>query len=164
MDKSPRSGRIGIELSRDYFTFSAAHFAQLEDGTSEALHGHNFAITVRVERETSANGYVVDFSHVKSAVLSITRALNHRVLLPRDATRVLISTSANEIEVNADGNRYVFPASDVALLPVKNTTCEELASYVGTSLVPCLPKARISVKIEESPAQGAYWISTDASC
>jgi 6-pyruvoyltetrahydropterin/6-carboxytetrahydropterin synthase len=149
--------QLGIEISRDYFTFSAAHFVLRPDGSREGLHGHNFAVKVSVERDLNEFGFVVDFFAIKSAILKITNAWNHKVLIPSIAKSISISRTGAEIEVSTENGRYVFPASDVVLIPTSNTTCEELARYVGTMLRPDLPGSLISIGIEESPGQGAYW-------
>lgn len=61
------------------FEISAAHRLQLDyKSKCEALHGHNWIITVWCKSETlDANGMVVDFVHIKRKVKSV---LDHQVL------------------------------------------------------------------------------------
>ena len=53
--------------------------------------------------------------------------------------------------------RFVFPRSDVCLLPVGNTTCECLAAHLLSRVRDTLEDAdvRLEVTIEETPGQGA---------
>lgn len=153
----------GITISRDNFVFSAAHFAQFADGTSERLHGHNYSVCVEVSGELDSFGYIVDFMHLKQSVLKITGQLNHKVLIPSDSVRLSIKCKNGEFEIIVDKKRYVFPASDVALLPIKNTTCEELSAYILAtllSIIEChlagLDCHLIKVQVMEGPNQGAF--------
>src|SRR5208337_2806286 len=61
------------------------------------------------------------------------------------------------------GNRrYVFPSSDVFVLPVDNITAERLAEYICKRIMETLqPKAgnlaAVTVGVEEAPGQTAYY-------
>jgi len=153
---------VCIELARDDLVFSSAHFAQRPDGTSEPLHGHNYAVTASVAGSVDQLGYVVDFAVLKSLLRSIIHQLNHKILLPGNSERITITRNDRELSATVDGNRYVFPVSDVLILPLTNTTCEQLAAYVGGAVLAELPVGHLELKIEESPGQGASWRSSNA--
>ena len=36
------SGRFSVSVSKDYLTFSAAHFLTIPNHKCESLHGHNY--------------------------------------------------------------------------------------------------------------------------
>jgi 6-pyruvoyltetrahydropterin/6-carboxytetrahydropterin synthase len=154
-------GCVCIHISRDYFTFSSAHFLLRADGTSEPLHGHNYSVTAQVQGPVDHLGYIVDFALLKSLLLPITHELNHRVLLPGESDRVTINCDGNEAMVQVDASRYLFPLSNIAILPVRNTTCEELAAYIGLVVLAHLPGGRLELTVEENPGQGASWRSSD---
>lgn len=161
LQAGPDNARVSIEVTRDYLTFSSAHFAQRSNGTSEPIHGHNYTVTVRVQGPIDQLGYVADFVTLKSVLVPITRELNHRLLLSGQSDRVTIARDGDEVVVRADGRRYVFPASDVVVLPIRNTTCEELAAHIGMAVLAKLSGGRLEIKVEESPGQGACWRSAD---
>src|SRR5678809_1048521 len=53
--------RWSIELAKEYFKFSAAHFLIFPDGSSERLHGHNYRVRVEIEASLTRHGLVLDF-------------------------------------------------------------------------------------------------------
>lgn len=146
-----------ISVQRDRFVFSAAHFAQLPDGTSEPLHGHNYSVRVEVAGPVDDDGYVCSFAEVKTGVVGITEQLNHRVLLPTESSRLSIEKVGPHLEVVADGREYRFPSTDAALLPIPNTTCECLAAFVGMQLAALLVPLSVRIELAESRGQAAMW-------
>jgi 6-pyruvoyltetrahydropterin/6-carboxytetrahydropterin synthase len=71
-----------------------------------------------------------------------------------------------EVEARFEKRRYIFPLEEVALLPVENTTAEELAAYLAkrirgrlaAQLRPELPNLySLEVGVEEQPGQMAYY-------
>lgn len=146
-----------VFITRDYFTFSSAHFTQLPDGASEMLHGHNFTVKVEVKAQVDELGFVRDFSEIKSQMRQITSDLNQKTLLPGRSTRVRIDTGTEHADILADGLRYILPLAAVCILPVTNTTCEALAAHIGDRLAAQITCAGIEVTVEECPGQGATW-------
>ncbi|MCH8850006.1 MAG: 6-carboxytetrahydropterin synthase, partial [Chloroflexi bacterium] len=59
-----------ITVERNTLRFAAAHFATFA-GQCEPLHGHNYDVSVEVEGELAEDGWVIDFSSLKS----MTRAI-----------------------------------------------------------------------------------------
>lgn len=147
---------IGITISRDSFTFSAAHFCQLSDNSSERLHGHNYSVGIEVAAKPDPYGFVVDFALLKRLVHKVSGELNHRVLIPSRSPRLLTKVTLDEVDVRVDGKHYVFPASDVVLVPVKNTTCEELSLYILNIISEDLPNVSLKIQVMEAPNQGAF--------
>jgi len=148
---------IEIFISRDYFIFSSAHFAQLPGGVSERLHGHNYSVKIWIGSEVDELGCVFDFADVKKAIRLIVDEFNHYTLLPGKSPRVTISYLDDSVIVSGDGCQYTFPKSVVRVLPISNTTCEELAAYIGERLLSSFSCHSLEVAIEECPEQGAIW-------
>lgn len=153
--------RTELHLSRDYFTFSSAHFMQLAS-TSEPIHGHNYTVRLTLVGAADIDGVLVDFSQLKPIVRGITSPLNHKVLLPQASKRMTINIIDERIDVLVDGKEYRFPAAEVALLPVRNTSVECLAMHLAAILAVQLAEIdhsqqieRFSLTIEESPGQAA---------
>ena len=56
--------------------------------------------------------------------------LDHRVLLPTENAELKITKGASVIDATFREKQYRFPAGDVVLLPIHNTTAELLARYI----------------------------------
>jgi 6-pyruvoyltetrahydropterin/6-carboxytetrahydropterin synthase len=136
--------------------FAAAHFSILEGG-SERIHGHNYHVAARASGRVGADGTVVDFGRIKAALAAECDGLDHRMLLPGESSAVRLGDDGGGgVEVVEGARRFVFPADEVRVLPIPNTTCECLAGYLAERLrerLGDLP-VRLEVTVEESPGQG----------
>ena len=145
--------------------FAAAHFSILESG-AERIHGHNYHVAVRARGRVGADGTVVDFARVKAALAAECEALDHRMLLPGASPAVAVSEDGRGgVEVREGTRRFVFPAEEVCLLPIVNTTCECLAGLLAERLRARLADlaVRLEVTVEESPGQGVSVAEPDPS-
>ncbi len=120
-----------VEICKESFVFSAAHFITFAGDICERLHGHNYGVRVVVEGPLDENRYVVDFIALRDAILAVTGTLDHHVLLPRDHREILISCEGGETTARFRERRWVFPNEDCVILPVVNTTAEELARVIA---------------------------------
>jgi len=151
-----------IVLDHQTLRFAAAHFTT-SAGECEPLHGHNYALTVEIEGGLTADSWVLDFSEAKSLVRDICGELHHRFLLPLENPALKIAASGAEFEVSFGDRRYVIPRSDVAELPVDNSTAERLAEYIAGRIVDSLRKrgasnvTSIAVGVEEAPGQSGWF-------
>ena len=150
-----------IEVGKGDLRFSAAHFISFH-GKCERLHGHNYGVSVVLEGSLSADGMVLDFLDVKKAAREICESLDHRFLLPFESTCLEIRKTGEEWSIGFGSKRYVFPASDVFVLPVDNITAERLAEYICRRIFDALhPKAgnlaAVTVGVEEAPGQSAWY-------
>lgn len=71
-----------VELTKS-FTFEAAHRLPTfpEGHKCRRLHGHSFAVEVRVAGEVDEQrGYLVDYGEIKAACEPVRTALDHRYL------------------------------------------------------------------------------------
>lgn len=124
-----------VDLTKESFVFSAAHFITFAGNICERLHGHNYGVRVCVEGPLDENRYVVDFIALRDAILSITTHWDHHVLLPTQHEAIKVSREANEVIARFENRRWVFPDEDCILLPVINTTAEELARVLAEELI-----------------------------
>ncbi len=145
-----------MRLSVRGLHFSGAHFLVSHE-KCEHLHGHNWLVTVRLEGEVGERGMLMDFLKLNEVVSSECGKLDHKVLLPSMNPQVSIQQSGDEIEVKVPGKRFVFPVSDVMILPLREVTAEELANYLLHQIAPKLPSniRVIEVEVEESPGKSA---------
>ncbi|MBN1330590.1 MAG: 6-carboxytetrahydropterin synthase [Candidatus Heimdallarchaeota archaeon] len=111
------------------FKFAAAHFVLGETGC-ERLHGHNYLVEIQVFGEQNPEkDLLIDFLELKPFVGQFIEEFDHRILLPMENSNLLIREENNELFVTftPKNKRYIFPRSDVCLIPIKNTTVEEFA-------------------------------------
>lgn len=157
--------RSSVSVSKDYLTFSAAHFLTIAGHKCESLHGHNYVVTVVVEgnvdRET---GFVVDFAVLKRILRPVIDQLDHRVLVPTMSPKVAIRTEGDATVIDYRGTRrFVLPTSHVAMVPVTDTTAELLAQYLAGAVIEGLAvegyraAASVLVDVEESPGQSGRY-------
>lgn len=120
-----------VDVSKETFVFSAAHFITFAGDICERLHGHNYGVRVAVEGPLDANRYVVDFIALRDAVLAETAQWDHHVLLPTEHAEIRIHSDDKETTATFRERRWVFPNEDCILLPVINTTAEEMARVLA---------------------------------
>jgi 6-pyruvoyltetrahydropterin/6-carboxytetrahydropterin synthase len=161
------SGMHGFKVSvcKEYLGFSSAHFITLSGHQCESLHGHNYRIGVTVEGGVDPEcAFVVDFGVIKRIVRPHVQAMDHKVLLPTRNPKLKLIQEGDRTTVEyLDTARFVFPASNVALLPISNTTAEMIAEYLagqfrGDLLKEGLTRLEaIEVEVEESFGQSGYY-------
>lgn len=155
----------GIEIDKEYLKFSAAHFLIFPDGSAERLHGHNYRIYVAVEGALTEHGLVMDFKRVKPVVKELADELDEHWLVPgRHPVLRWRETGDGAIEVRYQERLYLAPRADVIVLPINNTSAENLAGWLGQELLRRLrerfPDADIRaawVAVEETPGQRGTW-------
>jgi len=160
----PVTRRVSVERNR--LRFAAAHMATFA-GTCEPLHGHNYDVILEIEGDLTEDSWVWDFGDLKRRAKAIADELDHRFLLQRDSRVLTSSQHDGAWEVRFENRRYLFPVSDVAVLPIDNTTAERLAEWFAGRLLQGLPAEasktirKLTVGIEEMPGQtGWYTVDT----
>ncbi|MEE8312217.1 MAG: 6-carboxytetrahydropterin synthase [Candidatus Binatia bacterium] len=153
--------RYEVFVSKDYFKFNAAHFMAYP-GFRERLHGHNYRISVRVTGGLGPDGYVVDFGDIKKGARTICEEIDERTIVPLESDCIDITQRDGQVDlVCEDGSRFSIPAADCALLPIRHSSAEELASYICRRLVGELKVLEsrsvdsVEVAVAEAPLQEA---------
>jgi len=154
-----------IEITKDYLGFAAAHFITFK-GKCERLHGHNYQVWVEVEGDLTADGYVFDFVELKRLAAKLCDTLDHRVLLATENPQIRVYRQEQAIHAEYASQHYMFPADDVVLLPISNTTAELLATYLAHAFAdhlrgkPDHALQAVGVWVAEGPGQRAYYRTT----
>ncbi|HXJ34861.1 MAG TPA: 6-carboxytetrahydropterin synthase [Candidatus Eisenbacteria bacterium] len=159
----PEPQRYSVVVAKDYLKFAAAHFIAYP-GFREPLHGHNYQVSVRVEADLGADGYVLDFGLVKRIAKALCEELDERIVIPQRSDCVRVVTADTTIELTTEqGDRFQFPRKDCALLPIVHSSAEELAAYLlGRLRVALAAEAAgravrlLEVGVAEAPGQIAY--------
>lgn len=158
----------GIDVSKEYLKFSAAHFLIFPDGSAERLHGHNYRVFVDVEADLTEHGLVIDFKMIKPIIRELVDRLDEHWLVPGEHP-VLRARDRGDgtIEVRYQDRYYAAPLEDVIVLPVNNTSSENLATYLGRELramlrqrFPDVALSALRLWVEETAGQrGSYrWV------
>jgi 6-pyruvoyltetrahydropterin/6-carboxytetrahydropterin synthase len=124
-----------VDVTKEQFVFSAAHFITFAGDICERIHGHNYGVRASVEGPLDENRYVVDFIALRDAVLAETQALDHHVILPRDHAEIKVTSDQQETTARFRDRRWVFPNEDCVILPVINTTAEEIAQLLALRVI-----------------------------
>ncbi|MBN9389879.1 MAG: 6-carboxytetrahydropterin synthase [Chloroflexi bacterium] len=159
------SSSYRVRVYKEAFDFSAGHFITYKS-ECESIHGHNYRVEVQLAGDIGPDRYVYNFSDLKPVVKDECNQLDHRMLLAMKNPLIEYRQTETEVEARFEKRRYVFPLEEVALLPVENTTAEELAAYLAkrirgrlaAQLRPELPNLHfLEVGVEEQPGQMAYY-------
>ena len=162
--------RWSIEVDKEYLKFSAAHFLIFPDGSAERLHGHNYRVFVEVEARLSRYGLVMDFHHIKPVVRELCDELDEHWIVPGEHEELTHEILADgRIEVRYRERVYAAPREDVVVLPINNTSAENLSAFLGRELRTRLEErfkdvevVTLRVAVEETPGQrGVYCYSRD---
>ena len=160
-----RRGEFRVSVTKDYLVFSSAHFITFAGHRCEGLHGHNYRARVTVEGELDEESwFVFDFVVIKRIMRGLCDEIDHKVLLPLQNPKIQIGETGESVTVAYQGApRYVFPATDCALLPITNTTVEMLAELLAGRFRAELEKmgarglTAIEMEIEENFGQTAIY-------
>ena len=142
-------------MSNDRLVFSAAHFITIGNEICERLHGHNYRVAAEVAGPLDENQFVIDFIALRESLEKIIGTLDHFVLLPTESNLIKIASNDQTVEAIFDNRRWVFPRGDCVLLPMANTTAEQLAEFIGQRLREEIQRRlainpqRIRVEVEE---------------
>jgi 6-pyruvoyltetrahydropterin/6-carboxytetrahydropterin synthase len=164
MSPPPRE-QWSIAVHKDYLKFSAAHFLIFADGTAERLHGHNYKVYVEVQSALDPHGLVVNFKDIKPLVRELVDELDEHLLIPGQHPVLTAQAAADgAMEIRYRERRYLVPADEVRVLPIGNTSAENLATWIGREMMqrmsrrwPQVRLQRLQVGVEETPGQqGIY--------
>lgn len=136
---------LSLKLSKDEFKFSAAHFLIFDSHRAERLHGHNYQVEFevffkddKIEKDINSNngrlGYFIDFKELKTLLRLELQKLDEYVLIPKNHPDIQVKMGPKSLEIQFRERYYAFPTNEVVLLPVINTSVEELSKYLLTEV------------------------------
>jgi 6-pyruvoyltetrahydropterin/6-carboxytetrahydropterin synthase len=145
-----------VRISNDRLVFCAAHFITIGTETCERLHGHNYRVAAEVWGPLNENEFVIDFIALRETLEKIIGALDHFVLLPAESKLIRVTATDQTVEATFGDRRWVLPRGDCVLLPLANTTAEQLAEFIARRLQEELRQRlniappRLQIEVEES--------------
>ena len=155
--------RYRVEVASEFLRFGAAHFIAFP-GFREPLHGHNYQMSVRVDAALNPDGYVIDFCRVKDVAEALCRELTERTIVPERSDCMRVEADGATVRITTEeGDQFVFPRKDCALLPIVHSSAEEIAAYLLGRVREALQKElagrnvrAIAVGVAEAPGQVAW--------
>jgi 6-pyruvoyltetrahydropterin/6-carboxytetrahydropterin synthase len=150
-----------VRIAKAEHVFSAAHFITI-GGQCERLHGHNYHVAAEFVGALDESQLVIDFLLVRAKLRDIVATLDHYVLLPTQHPHMRVVDDGHDVAVTHGEAQWLFPSGDCRLLPVANTTAEQLAAHIGQQLLAALkPEAgrltHIRIDVDECDGQIAIW-------
>jgi 6-pyruvoyltetrahydropterin/6-carboxytetrahydropterin synthase len=151
--------QLEIDGWRLRLTFSAAH-VMIGHKRCGRLHGHDYAISVRLEGEPGKDGMIMDFGTLKDIVRGIIKELDHKFLIAKRHRNV--SIKGETVTIKSGKSVYQVPLCDCAVLDIEQTSAEELSNCIGRKLKAKLAGLSnlksLQVKVEEGMGQ-SVWLS-----
>lgn len=159
-----------IRIDKEDIKFSAGHFTLFADGSRERLHGHNFTVAAVITTRVTAHGMAFDYNIIKRALRGLCAELDEYVLIPTQASALKITTVGRSVVIVFGEDEFRLPLEDVRLLPIRNTTVEEMAAYLLQRLVGLEAwsarwgVSEIALEVSSGPGQSAScaWRSVGA--
>lgn len=162
-----KTPKTTLHLYKQNFKFSSAHFLIFDDQHAEKLHGHNYQVKVDVavpaDFEMDETGFYFDFNVFKKEIKAACDEWDEHVLLPALHKDMKITEDGDVYLVRFRERRYMFPRNEVHLLPVTNTSVEQLARILGEKLLGLFKEQgvqRLRVSVEETRGQSASVVLT----
>ena len=129
-----------LELEKEYFKFSCAHFTIFSATNGERLHGHNYYIKIilQIEPRELKLGLVLDLERTKKSLKELCQFLDEYILIPTKSPHLQILKLKKEktesLQVVFNHKEYSFPIEDVRELPLVNISSEELARFLAEQM------------------------------
>lgn len=158
-----------IEIRKQYLHFSAGHFTIFSATDRERLHGHNFRVAAKITGPVGDDGLCFDYAIFKNILRDICERFNEYTLIAEQSPHLQIKSDEQFHYVTHNKITMPLLRTDTILLPLRNITIEELASY----LLVCVLEHKnileqysiqaLDVQVSSGPDQWASceWLASD---
>lgn len=116
-----------ISIEKDYLKFSCAHFTILGPSKRERLHGHDYYLSLEVEYPVSS---FIDYNVFKDQLRVVCNQFDEKIIIPKHSKLLQVKKNKSNIEIKFQNDFFSFPEKDTLILPVTNTTLEELSHHL----------------------------------
>ena len=124
-----------ITLATPKMGFSAGHFTVFNATEREALHGHNYQVSLTLCTRLGEEGLNYDYRIYKNKVYDLCKRFNLFFLLPEQSPYLTLEQMDDMIIAYFNGEKIPFLKKDVITLPLTNITIEELSRYFLEQIV-----------------------------
>lgn len=118
-----------IDLHMQALKFSAAHFTIFNATERERLHGHNYAVTCRITAPVGEDGLTCDYAIFKNKLYELINGLDEYTLIAQDSPHQRIEEADPFYKIWFHDHYMLLRKTETILLPIRNTTVEELSYY-----------------------------------
>lgn len=118
-----------LTIHKDELEFSAGHFTIFSATEREALHGHNYYVSVSFEFAVGHNGLSFDYRHYKRMMRTLCSQLDRHFLLPANSPYLKLEEDGDYWIATFNHKKIPFLKEDVIILPITNITIEDLSSW-----------------------------------
>ena len=87
---------VEVDGWKSHILFSSAHIIP-EYEKCGRLHGHTYAVHVRIVGKPDEKGIIIDFSLLKNILKEIVNYLDHKVLIPNKSNVVFLNMNEPSI-------------------------------------------------------------------
>lgn len=150
-----------LVIHKEEFAFSAGHFTIFSATEREAMHGHNYYVSVAFDFNIEGNGLSFDYRIYKKKIKLLCQQLDRHFLLPTLSPHLQIIEEDDVYIGVFAGRRLPFIKDDVVLLPITNITIEELSHWFLEQLLQHQADIqqhlihRVTVHVYNGPGQSA---------
>jgi len=145
-----------LKICKDRHKFSSSHFTIFSEDSAEALHGHNYYVSLEVEGDSlNEQELLIDVVSIKKALSNVLESWDEKILLPKNSPHLILTESGASINAKYSKREYSFPSAEVEILDVKNVTMESLAKLISDKLLNALKPMSYKVSVRESQGQEA---------
>lgn len=152
---------VTLEFYPGPYTFCAGHFTVFSKEQRERLHGHNYSLAATVTAAMREPGLTFNYKIFKARLKSLCDEINCYFLLPKHCPYLTIDEEGSYYYVTFNQEKIPFLKSDVVLLPIENTTLEDLSQWFVEKIsgdkkfIHEHAIAAITIKVFNGPEQSA---------
>lgn len=149
---------IYIDGWKSNIRFSSVHIIP-EYEKCGRLHGHTYAVHIKIFGKPDDKGIIMDFSIVKDSLKKIVSKLDHMILIPEKSNTVEIEKANDYVKISFLGKTYFFPLDDCIFLPINSTSAENLSEFLLEEILTKISFPKninlIEIGVDEGYGQGA---------
>ena len=127
--------KVTITVDKEYLKFSAAHYTIFSAESRERLHGHNFAVRAKVRFPVDDTGINFDYKLFKDTLRDICDSLDEYTIIAKNSKFLKIEEAGEYYKITHNGTEMMLRQDETLLLPITNSTIEELSNYLLGRLV-----------------------------
>lgn len=158
---------LRIDGWRKGIRFSSAHITP-EHKKCGRLHGHTYAVHLRMRGEQDDFGIVLDFGIIGEVLKEITDDIDHLVLVPTQSNHYSdLDVGKEEVTFRVtdpytgEPKQFRFPRQDCVMLDIPSTTAEDLCKWVYHEFMRRTPFKTdtfyVEVGVDEGYGKGAWY-------
>ncbi len=151
-----------LELKSQKLSFSAGHFTIYSATERERLHGHNYQVEAQITTLVQPDGISFNYRIYNEKIRQLCLEVDNYFLMPTKSPYLKVEETTDLYIAHFNQEKIPFLKSDVKLLPVKNTTLEELSHWFIDQLVKDKESLetyhikQIIIKVFNGPGQAGY--------